>query len=301
VIRTLFFGSPEAAVPALDALVRRSDVTGVVTQPDRPRGRSGSPRPSPVAAAASRHGIVVTAPSKMSEVVALAGSCDLGVLVAFGRLIPPKLLAAPRLGIVNVHFSLLPRWRGAAPVQRAILAGDDRTGVTLMQMDEGLDTGDVLATAETAIGRLEDSGSLTGRLAHLGADLLAAELGAVERGELEAVPQPEAGVTLAPRFDAADARIDATIPQDGVLRLVRAFAPRPGAWGEIEGSRFKVLAAAPAPVVVAPGAIVDHDGAPVLGTSTGAVELTLVQPAGRAAIDGRSWFNGRRRRPAVLS
>jgi methionyl-tRNA formyltransferase len=246
-------------------------------------------------------GIEVRQPASMSEVAEMAASCDLGVLVAFGRLIRPELLAAPRLGIVNVHFSLLPRWRGAAPVQRAILEGDARSGVTLMQMDEGLDTGPILASASTPINDSEDAGALTERLATLGADLLAGELAALVAGELAPIDQPDEGVTLAPRFSPDDARIDTAQPAGAVLAVIRAFSPRPGAWGLMDGERFKVLAAQPAQVSGPAGEVFDHHRTPVLGTATEGLELLRVQPAGKGQMTGIDWFNGRSRRPTALT
>jgi methionyl-tRNA formyltransferase len=297
----VFFGTPPAAVPALQTLVRLSDVTAVVTQPDKAKGRSGTPSPPPVKVAAQHLGLEVLQPAKMAEVVAVAAAADLAVLVAFGRLIPESLLGAPRLGMVNIHFSLLPRWRGAAPVQRAILAGDARSGVTLMQMDAGLDTGPVLASCQTLIGSDETAGRLTQRLAALGADLLAAAFPELVAGSLESQPQDERLATAAPRFSPEEARL--TLPADpaAALRFIRGFSPEPGAWGLLDGERFKVLEAAALDASAAAGSIVGVGDAVALGTGVGAVELVTVQPAGKPPLAAGAWFNGRRREPALLS
>ena len=299
-IRSIFFGTPEAAVPSLVALERTSEVEAVVTQPDRPRGRSGTPAPPPVKEAALELGLQVLQPTRLSDVTEVAARCDIGVLVAFGRLIKPQLLTAPRLGIVNVHFSVLPRWRGAAPVQAALLAGDDRTGVTLMQMDEGLDTGPVLRVAETAVSASENAGDLMARLAEMGADLLAgtfADLGGI-------VPQPQDDklATSAPSFEPEAARLR---PRDtdaaDLGRAIRAFSPRPGAWGQMEGERFKILAARPVEYGPGPGVIDEVSGVPVLGAAQGGLVLELVQPAGKPQMEGDAWWNGRQGRAADLS
>lgn len=297
----VFLGTPQPAVPALQTLARICDVAAVVTQPDRARGRSATPRPPPVKVAAQHLGLEVLQPAKMAEVVAVAAAADVAVLVAFGRLIPESLLGAPRLGMVNIHFSLLPRWRGAAPVQRAILAGDTRSGVTLMQMDAGLDTGPVLAVAQTLIGADESAGGLTQRLAVLGADLLAAAFPELVAGSLEPRVQDEGLATAAPRFSTGDAHLELPADPTVVLRFIRGFSPDPGAWGLLDGERFKVLEAVALDASAAAGSIVAVGDAVALGTGGGAVELVTVQPAGRRPLSAREWFNGRRRQPALLS
>ena len=296
----VFLGTPDAAVPTLQTLSRLADVIGVVTQPDRARGRSARLQPPPVKRAGDDLGLAIHQPSKMTDVVELASQADVGVLVAFGRIIPRPLLEAPRLGMVNVHFSLLPRWRGAAPVQRAILSGDQRTGVTLMQMDAGLDTGPVLAECQTPIGAAESAGELTDRLALLGADQLAASFGDLIAGRLEPVAQDEEAATEAPSFSADDARIDLEADGESVLRTVRAFSPQPGAWGSLDGERFKILAARSIAATAEAGEVRELDGVVALGTTTTALELVSVQPAGKPAMDAGAWFNGRRREPARL-
>ncbi len=297
----IFLGTPDAAVPTLRTLSRLANVIGVVTQPDRARGRSARPEPSPVKRVAEDLGLTVHQPSRMTDVVEMAAQADIGVLVAFGRIVPKRLLEAPRLGMVNVHFSSLPRWRGAAPVQRAILGGDTRTGVSLMQMDEGLDTGPVLAGCQTPVGRYENAGELTDRLAVLGADQLAASFGDLLAGNLEPVAQDGALVTEAPSFSTDDARLDLGAGAESVLRTVRAFSPKPGAWAILDGERFKLLAARRIAASCAAGEIRQVEGVVALGTAGGAVELVEVQPAGKPLMAADAWFNGRRREPARLS
>ncbi|MEE8331633.1 MAG: methionyl-tRNA formyltransferase [Acidimicrobiia bacterium] len=297
----LFLGTPDAAVPTLRTLSRLANVIGVVTQPDRARGRSARPEPSPVKRVSEDLGLTVHQPSRMTDLVEMAAQADIGVLVAFGRIVPKRLLEAPRLGMVNVHFSSLPRWRGAAPVQRAILGGDTRTGVSLMQMDEGLDTGPVLAGCQTPIGSNENAGELTDRLAVLGADQLAASFGDLLAGDLEPVAQDGALVTEAPSFSTDDARLDLGAGADSVLRTVRAFSPKPGAWAILDGERFKLLAARQMAASCAAGEIRQVEGVVALGTAGGAVELVEVQPAGKPLMAADAWFNGRRREPARLS
>lgn len=297
----VFLGTPDAAVPTLQALSRLAEVIGVVTQPDRARGRSARLEPPPVKRAAVELGLAVHQPSKMTEMVEVAAQADIGVLVAFGRIIPRALLEAPRLGMVNVHFSSLPRWRGAAPVQGAILGGDARTGVSLMQMDEGLDTGPVLAGCQTPIGRDESAGELTDRLAVLGADQLAASFGDLVAGNLVPVAQDPTLVTEAPSFSTDDARIDLGAGPESLLRAVRAFSPKPGAWALLDGERFKLLAAKELAASCAPGEVRQIEGAVALGAAGGAVELVEVQQAGKPPMAAAAWFNGRRQEPARLS
>ena len=246
-------------------------------------------------------GLTVHQPSKMTEMVDVAAQADIGVLVAFGRIIPRALLEAPRLGMVNVHFSSLPRWRGAAPVQGAILGGDARTGVSLMQMDEGLDTGPVLAGCQTPIGRYENAGELTDRLAVLGADQLAASFADLVAGDLLPVAQDATLVTEAPSFSPDDARIDPGAGTESLLRTVRAFSPRPGAWALLDGERFKLLAARELSAAGVAGEVRQIEGVVALGTTSGAVELVQVQQAGKPPMAAAAWFNGRRREPARLS
>ncbi len=302
-MQTAFFGTPPAAVPSLETLAAETEIRFVVTRPDRPRGRSGRPRPSAVKEAARRLDLPVFQPDEPDELADRAAELEAAVVTAYGKIIKPALLSAPRKGFVNVHFSLLPRWRGAAPVARTILAGDAHTGVTLIEMDEGLDTGPILSRVETPIDPQESAGRLTERLSLLGADLLGATLAPYVRGEITPLPQPEDGATSAPKVDPAEARIDPARPAEEVVRAVRAFSPAPGAWGEVEGKRFRVLGAVEAASLpdLPPGRIELVGGALLMGTGTGVVQLTVVQQAGRSVMSGGAWGNGRRGEPATLS
>lgn len=293
-MRAAFLGTPAAAVPSLTALAEIGEIEVVVTMPDAARGRSKRPQPPPVKVAAREFGFAVAQPDDDATLLsALEGrDLDVAVVVAYGRILRPAVLATTRVGFVNVHFSLLPRWRGAAPVERAILAGDDVTGVSLMVLDEGLDTGPVISVAETEVRGEENAGELTARLAHLGADLLTGALPAFMSGKRDPAPQIDAGATYAPRLTTGEARLD---PDDDVattLRKVRAFNPRPGAWLEADGQRVKVWVASEGSVLVPNGRIVADGSVPVLGVDGGAVVLDVVQPAGKTPTDGASWWHG---------
>ncbi len=300
-MRSAFLGTPSAAVPALAALVDVSDAALVVTRPDRPAGRRSVPVAPPVKVAASQWGIPVAQPANRRELHAVLeeAAVDIAVVVAFGMLIPVPTLAITRFGFVNVHFSLLPRWRGAAPVERAILAGDTTTGVSLMHLDEGLDTGPVISVAETTIDPDDTGGSLTARLSHLGAELLAENLEPFAAGGLVPAPQMHAAATQAPRLEPIEGLLDPTEDAESLLRRIRAFHPRPGAYVVVEGRRLAVRRAwytepAPEQGVIAP----DADGVPVLGTAAGGVALIQVRPEGRDDRPGKAWMNGRRGAPA---
>ena len=246
-----FAGTPAFAATILDAVLAAGfDVPLVLTRPDRPRGRGQKSDPSPVVRAAQAHGLLVRTPATLKDAAARAAlfavPLDVLVVAAYGLILPQEVLAWPRHGCINVHASLLPRWRGAAPVERALLAGDTTTGVTIMQMDAGLDTGPMLDTAPLAIGPADTAGSVTDKLATLGAVTVVRVLRKIATGEsLHPKAQPETGVTYAPKFGKQDAAIawdDAEI----VARQVRAFAPRPGAWARLGGESVKVWAGAPA-------------------------------------------------------
>ena len=295
-MRAAFLGTPSAAVPSLAALTEIADVAAVVTRPDAPRGRSGRPEPPPVKVAAVEWGLDVAQPADSHELAAaLDGlALDIAVVVAYGRLLSGKVLAVTRAGFVNVHFSLLPRWRGAAPVARAILAGDAATGVSLMVLDEDLDTGPVVAVAETEIGEEETAGVLTARLAVLGARLLETTLPAYLAGARTPAPQFEAGVTAAPVLTTAGARLN---PEEGLepaLRKVRAYNPKPGAWLSIDGVRVKVWAASGFSGDVPRGHLVEEGGVPVVGFADGGAALDRVQAAGKKPASGAAWWRGRR-------
>lgn len=292
-MRIIFMGTPDFAVPTLEALVAAGhEVVAVYSQPPRPAGRGKKLQPSPVHLTAEAHGIEVRTPASLKgaeEQTALAAlGADVAVVAAYGLILPPAVLDAPRLGCLNVHGSILPRWRGAAPVQRAILAGDEMTGVTIMQMERGLDTGPMLAKVETPVDG-KTAGELTAELAAKGATLMVQVL-----ADLAAYPaevQPEAGVTYAHKIDKAESRLDFTRDAVKVERQVRAFAPVPGAFFELEGERYRILAAE---VVDAQGeAGVTLDDRLTIACGSGAIRPVLIQRAGRPAMDAASLLRGR--------
>lgn len=288
-------GTPEAAVPTLLALSETCEHIDVLTQPDRPRGRSGSPVPPPVKVAAKELGHRVVQPhgrAELLEAVQAIAPFDVGVVVAFGMILDETVLAVPGGGFLNVHFSLLPRWRGAAPVERSILAGDENSGVTIMKMDAGLDTGPIVATAATPVGAEETAGELTSRIAVAGAALLTQTLPAfLDRGVVP-VPQNEGYATYAHKITTQEAHLDFTLPAVELGQAVRAFNPRPGAWA-IHGDRLKVWRATPHPdESLTPGELFWDDGGVRVGTGDGALELTEVQAAGRKSMMARDWVRG---------
>ena len=304
-MRVVYLGTPAAAVPPLKALLSSGhQVVGVVTRPDRPRDhRGGSPAPSPVKQAALDAGLPVLQPERgrdpalPGQLAALAA--DIGVSCAFGLLLPPAVLAAFPRGIINLHFSKLPAYRGAAPVQRALLDGAEVTGVCTFLIDEGMDTGPLLACLEMPVLPEEDAGSLTGRLAEIGAQLVVSTLNGIERGSCRPRPQPRRGVSLAPKVDPAEARLDFTAPAARVVNAVRAFTPSPGAWTTFRGRRLKVARAALAPegsaLGLEPGRLhVGGWGRLLVGTGDGAVELVTVQPEGRRPMAGEEFARGAR-------
>jgi methionyl-tRNA formyltransferase len=303
--RAVFMGTPEAAVPILDALRDVAEVALCVTRPDRPQGRSRQPVPPPVKQAADGWGIAVAQPTRASDLFAAVESiaAEVVVVAAYGRIIKPELFALARHGFVNVHFSLLPRWRGASPVARAILAGDEVTGVSLMVMDRGLDTGPVLEMVEIEIDRSDTTGTLTARLADLGADMVRSALPRFIAGELTPMDQDDALATAAAKIETDEAFVD---PQrhtaQAVVRAVRAFNPKPGAWAVVDGERLKLWhAESMSGDGPAPGVAEVREGAVVLGTATGPVRLVEVQPAGKPAMGAAAWMNGRRGAPAQFS
>lgn len=301
-MRAAFLGTPSAAVPALAALLDVADVVLVVTQPDRARGRSGRPAPPPVKLAAQEWGLPIAQPAdaaSLEDAIRSVPDLDVGIVVAYGRILRTDVLTATRVGHVNVHFSLLPRWRGAAPVERALLAGDALTGVSLMHLDEGLDTGPIISVIETPIAEDETGGTLTARLSHLGANLLSDSLPSFMAGALQPAAQISAGATFAARLRPDEAHLDHERPAPVLERQVRAFNPRPGAWLTADGDRLKVLAATVVPLAPAAGSIEGVDGTPVLGTSDGGLRLDVVQPAGKGVQPGSAWLNGRRGAPAA--
>jgi len=292
-VRLVFFGTPADAVPALQALHEAGhEVALVVTQPDKRRGRGTEPSPSPVRDAAEALGLTVRTPEKSSEVIddVVASGATVGVVVAFGQLLPPALLEAVPHGFVNVHFSLLPRWRGAAPVERAVLAGDRDTGVCIMALEAGLDTGPVFARERTPIGSSETAGELRTRLVMLGTDLLVATLPKVP----ELTPEPQVGEpTYADKLTVEEFALDWEQSAEELARQVRAGNPRPGAWTTDHGTRLKVwrVRALSACIDAEPGTVFGHTR---VATGEGALELVEVQPEGRRAMDANAWLAGRR-------
>ncbi len=240
----IFFGTPDFACPSLQELIELSEVRLVVTQPDRPAGRGMKRQPTPVKLLAEQNGIEVVQPSKVRtpEFARLLRDreADLGVVVAYGRILPLDVLGIPRLGCVNIHASLLPRYRGAAPIQRSVIEGETETGVCLMQMDEGMDTGPLLATSRTSIGENETAGELSARLSKLGAELVRARLAELLRGELEPRPQDHERATAAPPLRKEEGQVDWKRPAPQIHNLVRGFAPRPGAFSWLGGRRMKL-------------------------------------------------------------
>jgi len=301
-LRLVFAGTPEFSVPCLDACrASGAEVVAVYTQPDRPAGRGRKLTPSPVKQAALAAGIAVEQPESLKPAdvqQALADyRPDLLVVVAYGLILPRKVLAIPRLGCWNVHASLLPRWRGAAPIQRAVLAGDRESGVDLMRMEAGLDTGPVLLERRTPVSRDDTGGSLHDRLAMLGAEALAEGLRRTLAGEaLVATPQPEDGVTYAHKLDKAEAKLDFSRPALELERQVRAFDPWPVAEGEIAGEPLRIWAAHAIELDhhAAPGRVLaaGRDGID-LACGTGALRVTAVQRAGGKRIGAIDYLNAR--------
>lgn len=300
-MRLVFAGTPQVAADTLASLLDSGhhQVVAVLTRPDAPRGRSGRPVPGPVAELAAARGIEVLQPARASDpalaerLAELAPDCC--PVVAYGGLIPRHLLDLPEHGWLNVHFSLLPRWRGAAPVQHAILAGDELTGVTVFELVEELDAGPVLATAGYRLGATGTAGEVLAALQPLGAGLLADTLDAVAAGSATRTAQPVTGITLAPKLTVAGARIDWRNPTAVLDRQVRANNPSPGAWTELDGERFRVLQAAPADAAgLDPGEVQPGRRSVLVGTGDGALELRLVQPAGKRALPAADWGRGLR-------
>jgi len=306
-VRLVYLGTPQAAVPPLEALLAsHHEVAAVVTRPDKPRDRAGGrPSPSPVKRVALRAGLPVLQPERGRDPELpgrlAATSAEIGVTCAFGLLLPRPVLDAFPRGVINLHFSLLPAYRGAAPVQRALLDGATVTGVCTFLLDEGMDTGPLLRTREVPILPDEDAGSLTTRLSELGAALVVDTLDGLEAGTLQPRPQPEGGVSLAPKVAPDEARLDWSAPAPRLLAAVRAFTPAPGAWTTLGGRRLKVVRLAPAPAgepaaaSLKPGQLaLGRDGRLLAGSGDGAVELVDVQPEGRRPMTGAAFARGAR-------
>ena len=292
-MRLAFMGTPEFAVPTLDALVAAGHgVIAVYTQPPRPANRGKKLTPSAVQQRAEELGLEVRSPLSLRQEDAQADfealGLDVAIVAAYGLILPQVVLSAPKFGCLNVHGSLLPRWRGAAPVQRAILAGDRTTGVMVMQMEAGLDTGPVRATTETEIAN-KTTGALTAELAELGAELMVRVLADIDAFPCE--QQPDEGVTYAAKIDTAETKLDFAMPAQIVERQVRAFNPAPGAWFEFEGERYRVLAAAVVAGNGTPGEVID-DALGIACQDT-AIRPMLIQRAGKPAMPAADLLRGK--------
>jgi len=286
-LKVVFMGTPDFSVPILENLIQAGhEVVAVYSQPPRPAGRGHQLRPSPVHACAEARGIPVHTPKSLKsaeEQAAFAAlGADVAIVAAYGLILPKAILDAPRQGCINVHASLLPRWRGAAPIQRCIEAGDEVTGVTIMQMDEGLDTGAMLLIEEIPITPATTGGSLHDELSAMGARMAVEALKRLEAGHLPATPQPAVGVTYAAKLAKEEGRIDWRRPAAEIDRQVRAFTPWPGVWLELKGERIKVIAAKPVSGKGEPGQVLDHKL--TIACGEGALALQTLQRAGKGAM-----------------
>jgi methionyl-tRNA formyltransferase len=296
-VRLVFAGTPEVAVPSLEALLAsRHDVVAVLTRPDAPAGRGRRLTPSAVARRAEHEGLEVLKPPSARDPGFLDRLRELAPdsipVVAYGALVPPAALGIPRHGWVNLHFSLLPAGRGAAPVQHAVLHGDDVTGATTFLLEEGLDTGPVFGTLTEPVRASDTSGDLLDRLARAGAGLLVATLDGIAEGSLEAREQPADGVSFAPKVQVDDARINWGDPAAAVDRQVRACTPFPGAWTTYDGERVKVGPVTPVEADIEPGRLEVTKSAVLVGTAVGAVRLGQVKPHGRRQMAAADWARG---------
>jgi len=298
-MRIIFMGTPEFSVPTLHEIIAAGhEVVAVYTRAPKPAGRGQAERKSPVHETAESLGIPVFTPKSLKgeaeQMLFASHDADLGVVVAYGLLLPKPILDAPRLGCLNLHGSLLPRWRGAAPIQRAVLAGDARTGVIVMQMDEGLDTGPVALVDEMRIGPDETTGELHDRMMRVGADLMGRALAALDRGSLTFTPQAQEGVTYAKKIEKAETRIDFSKPAAEVHNHIRGLSPFPGAWFEIDAGgkpvRVKALRSTLAKGSGASGTVLDDQL--TIACGEGAVRLTAVQREGKGAMDGAAFLRG---------
>jgi methionyl-tRNA formyltransferase len=301
-LRVVFMGTPDFAVPALIEIIGQGhDVAAVYTQPPRAAGRGMAEQPSPVHEKARELGIPIVMPETLripkAEALFASHQADVAVVVAYGLILPKAILEAPREGCLNLHASLLPRWRGAAPIQRAIMAGDAETGVTVMRMEEGLDTGPICLAERTPIAPEENIGSVHDRLARLGADLMARALAALERGALTCTPQSESGVTYAKKIGKDETRIDWSRPAAELHDRIRGLSPFPCAWCEMPigggSERVKVLRARRADGAGAPGAVLRLDPLTV-ACGDGALELRELQRAGRKPVAAAEFLRGAR-------
>jgi methionyl-tRNA formyltransferase len=294
--RIVFMGTPDFAVPILERLIAQHTVVAVVTQPDRPAGRGRDVQMSPVKQTALAAGIPVLQPEKIRRPEAIdalrAYPADVAIVAAFGQILPQTVLDLPAHGSLNVHASLLPRWRGAAPIQAAIRAGDSHTGVTIMQMDAGLDTGAMLAWRAIPIAPDETGQTLHDKLSLLGAELLIESLPGILNGTIRPTPQPEDGVTFAPRIDKDEGRIDWTQPATVIERTLRAFTPWPGAFTHWDGALLKLISGRALTGAGEPGAVALRGDTLVIGTGDGLFAPEMVQLAGRKPTDIAAFVRG---------
>ncbi len=298
-MRVVFMGTPEFSVAALEAVHAAHEVVCVYTQPPRPAGRGKKDRPSPVQARAEALGLPVRHPVSLKGAQAQAEfaalDADIAVVVAYGLILPQAVLDSPRFGCLNIHASLLPRWRGAAPIHRAIMAGDAETGICIMRMEAGLDTGPVLLRDTTAIADSDTTASLHDRLSAMGARLIVNALAQLDR--LVPQPQPEDGVTYAAKIAKAEARIDWAQPAEVVARQIKALSPFPGAWSDSPIGRLKLLDARAVTGKGAPGEVLDGL---IIACGTGAVQVLSVQREGKRASDAEAFLNGHRFAPGAM-
>jgi len=301
-VRVVFFGTPDFAVPSLEALAGEGfDVLAVVTQPDRPRGRSRSQLgPPPVKLAAQAEEIPVLQPERPTEPAFVTRlrelTPDVGVVVAYGHILKPELLAIPKHGMVNVHPSLLPELRGAAPIEWAIINGLTKTGVTIMQLDAGMDSGPILHQIPEDVPADITAGELATHLAEVGAEALVEALALLEQGAIRPRPQDSSRATYAPKLTRETARLDWSAPAERVARLVRGLDPKPGAWTELDGAAVKLfgaLAVEEKEKGGAPGEVLLANGGLVVATGQGAVAVTEVQPEGKTRMPAAEWVRGR--------
>lgn len=294
-LKLIFMGSPDFSVPALTALLEAGhEVICVYAQPPRPAGRGQKERPCPVHAFAEQRGIEVRTPKSLKDDRAQQAFADLHadacVVAAYGLILPKEILDAPRLGCLNIHASLLPRWRGAAPIHRAILDGDEKSGVTIMQMDEGLDTGDMLMVAETPISLQTTATDLHDRLSEMGAEMIVKTLDGLQSGTLNPIPQPDDGVTYAAKLDRSEGKIDWSLGAEDLERRVRGLNPWPGVWFDHQGQRIKVLAADVVDVSGKVATLLDDRLTVACGDK--AIRLTRVQKQGKGPMAAEDFLRG---------
>jgi methionyl-tRNA formyltransferase len=295
-MRIVFMGSPDFAVPALRAIHQRFNLVGVVSQPDRPGGRGRKLRAPPIKVISQELGVPILQPETLKNQAVLehieSWEPDLIVVNAYGQILPPNFLTIAENNAINVHASLLPRWRGAAPIQASILMGDSETGITIMKMDAGMDTGPIISQISIPIRNDETGGELGERLSNLGADLLIETIPEYVAGNIVLTDQEDSLATYAPQLKKADGRLDFLQPADPLVRQVRAYEPWPTSFFYFNDLRLTVRKAHTAPGLAQPGLVVQHDNFPAIGTESGLVVLDLIQPAGRKTMPADAFVRG---------